>query len=193
MDTILQFDWTIFQWVERLWNPVMDAIMRAITLSGDGGIIWIALGLALCCVKKCRKYGVAVLFALLFSLLINDNIFKELFARERPYNLEAWKHSFIYPNLVEKLSSFSFPSGHTSSSFAAAGALWYSRKKWLIIPTTIWAILIGFSRIYVHVHYPTDVLGGILSGLLCAFLACLLLRCLEMFWKKRKERKTADK
>ena len=191
MDAILNFDWAIFQAVEKLWSPVMDMIMKVITLSGDAGAIWIVLGLALLINKKTRKYGAVVICALLFSLLINDMILKNAFSRPRPYLFEGWPGQFIYPDIVHRETSFSFPSGHTSSSFAAAAALWFSRKKWLIIPTTIWAALIGFSRIYVHVHYTTDVLGGIVVGILYAVMAWFLINAVIKLWEKRKAKKAA--
>lgn len=170
MNAILEFDWAVLQFVEKLWNPVMDVIMRVITLSGDSGIIWVVLGLILAVTKKYRKFGAVILISLLFSLLINDLLLKNLVARPRPYDFTLWPQEFHWPELIKKEKNFSFPSGHTSSSFAAATAIWFTKKKRLIIPATVWASLIAFSRVYVHVHYATDVLGGIAVGILYGIL-----------------------
>lgn len=173
----MAFDMAIFQWVESaLWNPVLDSIMKVITTLGDGGILWIVVGLALVFPKKTRKYGVMVIVGLLFSLLINDYILKPLIARPRPFDLDIdwWKAQFVYPEIIKHPDSWSFPSGHTSSSFAAATALVFTKRKSLYIPGGIMAVLIAFSRIYVHVHYPTDVIAGVVVGILYGLLAYLV-------------------
>ena len=112
------------------------------------------------------------------SLLINDNILKPLINRPRPFNLEAWQtleRTFIYPELVPHPGVHSFPSGHTSSSFAASVVLIFTGKKRIYIPPLILAFLIAISRIYVHVHYCTDVLAGIVVGTLYGLLAYLII------------------
>ncbi len=178
-DSFLPFDLAVFEWVQSIQNPILTAIMVVITTLGDAGIIFILLGIVLLLTKKYRKAGFAILVALVVMLVCNDLILKELFARTRPFNLDetvyAWWHEiYKYPNFnIDKPSSFSFPSGHTSSAFAAALALlWYDRK--LGIPTTIFAALMGFSRIYVEVHYCTDVIGAIIVSAVYALIAILL-------------------
>lgn len=164
----------IFHFFENyLWNPVLDAIMTFITRLGDGGFVWIVFAVILLFTKKYRKCGVAMIVALLGSLLIVDNIIKPIVARPRPFDLEAWAGTFIFPELVTRPSSFSFPSGHTSSSFGAAVALLCGNKK-LGVPAIVLAALIGVSRIYVHVHYPTDVLAGFVAGILLGIGAYLI-------------------
>ncbi len=175
MQVILDFDWAVFRFVEKnLWGPFLDVLMPFITRLGDAGLVWIALAVILLFFKKYRKFGVMMVTALLLSLLINDNILKPLIARPRPFDLEAWKSIFNYPELVTRPHDLSFPSGHTSSSFAAAVVLIFSRKKLIYIPALVLAFLIAFSRIYVHVHYCTDVLAGILAGTLYGLLAYLI-------------------
>ena len=117
------FDWSVFQLVEKLWNPVLDAIMVFITHLGDDGLFWIALGVILCIFKKTRKYGVLVLLGLGIASCINNLVLKQIFERPRPFDFDGWPGQFIYPELVEKPHSFSFPSGHTSSSLGAATPL----------------------------------------------------------------------
>ena len=135
--------------------------------------------------KKYRKGGLAVIVALLVMLLCNDLFLKEFFARPRPFNLfetnpekyAFWGESYIYPGLVGEPTSFSFPSGHTASAFAAAIALlWHNRK--IGVPLTIFSALMGFSRIYVEVHYCTDVIGGAVVGIIYAAIGVLLAKAL---------------
>ena len=166
------FDCAVFQLVEKLWNPVLDAIMIFITHLGDDGIFWIALGVILCIFKKTRKYGVLVLLGLGIASCINNLVLKQIFERPRPFNFEGWPSDFVFPNpLIEKPHSFSFPSGHTSSSLGAATPLLIKANKKLGIPMFILALLVGFSRVYVHVHYPTDVIVGTLVGIVGGILA----------------------
>ena len=166
------FDCAVFQLVEKLWNPVLDAIMIFITHLGDDGIFWIALGVILCIFKKTRKYGVLVLLGLGIASCINNLVFKQIFERPRPFNFDGWPSDFVFPNpLIEKPHSFSFPSGHTSSSLGAATPLLIKANKKLGIPMFILALLVGFSRVYVHVHYPTDVIVGTLVGIVGGILA----------------------
>lgn len=184
-DSFLNFDLSVFQWIQSIQNEFFDALMVGITTLGNGGAVFIALGLALLFTKKYRKAGLAVVVALLVMLLCNDLFLKEFFARPRPFNLletdpqkyAFWGKNYIYPELISKPTSFSFPSGHTASAFAAAVALlWHNRK--LGIPITIFSALMGFSRIYVEVHYCTDVIAGVVSGTICAFIAVIIVKYL---------------
>lgn len=184
-DCFLDFDLSVFQWIQGIHNEFLDALMKGITTLGNGGMIFIAIGLALMFTKKYRKAGLSVLVALLVMLICNDLFLKEFFARPRPFNLYEtnpekyafWGEGYIYPEIISRPDSFSFPSGHTSSAFAAAIALlWHNRK--FGIPVTLFAAVMGFSRIYVQVHYCTDVLFGVVSGTICAFIAVAIVKFL---------------
>ncbi|NLT63663.1 MAG: phosphatase PAP2 family protein [Clostridiales bacterium] len=154
---------------ENLRIPLMDAFMVFITKLGDIGFIWITIGLVLLVPKKTRRRAFNILICLLSAYLINDLLIKELVARPRPYDTIG-----DLSILVKPLSSYSFPSGHSSSSFAAALALTlaFGRKGAL---SYIPAVLIAFSRCYVGVHYPSDVLGGALVGTLVTLATYKLL------------------
>ncbi len=180
-DKFLDFDLAVFEWVQSIQGKIMTAIMVTITTLGDEGIIFIALGIIFLFTKKFRKVGFAILIALVVMLLCNNIILKDLIARPRPIHLfnidpEAYalwggeNAKYFFPNFVHAPSSYSFPSGHTSSAFAAAFAiLIYNRK--IGIPMTFFAALMGFSRIYVEVHYCTDVIAGAFVALVYALIA----------------------
>lgn len=177
-DNFLHFDLSVFQWVQTIHGGFLDKLMVVITSLGEGGIIFIAVALALICTKKYRKAGVAIIVALLVMEVGNNLVLKSIFARPRPFNLDAveyswWHEIYKFPELVKRPTSYSFPSGHTSSAFAAGVALlWYNRKYG--IPLTIFAGVMGFSRIYVEVHYCTDVLFGALFGIVYALIGVLI-------------------
>ncbi|NLW65516.1 MAG: phosphatase PAP2 family protein [Clostridiales bacterium] len=155
---------------ENLRVPFLDGFMTFMTRLGDSGFIWILLGLLLLIPKKTRRSAADVFLCLALAFILNDLILKPLIARARPF--ETIDGLTI---LITAPGSFSFPSGHTNASFAAAFALTraFGKKGALAyIP----AILIAFSRCYVGVHYPTDVFAGMTVGTLAAVIACWLSR-----------------
>ncbi len=176
-DFFVNIDVAIYSFIDSFAGPVCNGIFSTITHLGDTpGIIWFVLGIILLIPKKTRKLGVLLFAGLAFSSLINNVILKDLIERPRPYNLDAsvWEaagYTYEWPGLIKQSSSFSFPSGHTSTSIGAAFALLLGcRKKYLAIgiPAFILSLAIGFSRIYVKVHYPTDVIAGAIVGLVAA-------------------------
>ena len=184
-DFFINIDTTIYQFIEGFTTPALTGVMTTITHLGDTpGIVWFVLGIILLIPKKTRKLGILMFAGLAFSSLINNVMLKELLARPRPFIFaekfpEFWeKVGYEYPGCLIDLSekqlagkSFSFPSGHTSTSIGAAFALLLGcRKKQLLIgiPAFILSLAIGFSRIYVHIHYPTDVIGGAIVGIVAA-------------------------
>lgn len=181
-DWLLTFDMKVYQFAEQLRGPVFDKIMVFFTHMGDGGYFWIALSVVLLLFKKTRKYGLAMAGALAVASLLNSIVLKSLFDRPRPYIMDisnwqriatdGWMYEMPFESLKEK--SVSFPSGHTASSFAAAIGVFYIDKKKGIIPLIV-AALIGFSRIYIHVHYPSDVVGGVITGVVFGLLACVVI------------------
>lgn len=178
-DPLLKFDLGVFEWVQTLQGTFFDKIMVLITTLGENGLIFILLGLALLCTKKYRKVGFAVICALAVMVVGNNLILKEIFARPRPFNLtyDWWTEVYRYPELVPRPDSFSFPSGHTSSAFAAAfAALFYNKK--IGAPTLIFAAVMGFTRIFVEVHYCSDVIAGVLAGILYALIAAVIVKYL---------------
>ena len=171
----LGFDRAVFEWVERIFDygisGVLTPILVFLTRLGDGGILWIALAIVLMIFKKTRKIGFTVAGAIICMFFFNNVFLKNFFARPRPFDLDVWKDWFVYPEFVTRPDSFSIPSGHASSAFAAATGLTVSKKARFIVPGYVLAALIAFSRIYVHVHYPTDVIFGALFGIVYGVIA----------------------
>ena len=180
LETLLNLDGGFLLFLqESVRNPILDSCMIFITSLGNGGMIWIAATILLLIPKKTRKAGVMSAVALLGSLIINNNIVKNIVQRPRPFVTFA-----DLQIIIPTPSEFSFPSGHTSSSFAAAAVFYRHLPKKLGIPSVILAGLIGFSRLYVGVHYPTDVIAGVLMGILLSYLAEYLV---NLFAKKLKK------
>jgi len=161
-------DVSILLWIqENLRFDFLNGFWRGITCLGDGGWFWIALGLALLLYRKTRPVGVTVLLSLAIGALITNVALKNMVARIRPYDFTSQIVALLPPQ-----SDFSFPSGHTCASFAAAFVcLQRLPRRWGIV-AVILAGLIAFSRMYLGVHYPTDILGGLLIGFAASWLAC---------------------
>ena len=153
---------------DNLTAPALDALMPFITFLGDKGFIWIVIGVLMLFFPSYRRYGVVVLAALAIGMLICNITLKPLVERARPFI----EHPGVQL-LIEQPNGFSFPSGHATSSFAAATALWYCDKR-IGIAALVLAALIAFSRLYLYVHYPSDVLCGVLIGIGSALLAIWL-------------------
>ena len=164
---------------ESVRNPVLDKIMIFITSLGDKGMIWILATVLLLIPKKTRKAGMVSAVALLGSLLFNNMLIKNIVQRPRPYvTLEDLRI------IIPRPSEYSFPSGHSSSSFAAAVSFYRLLPKKLGIPAIVMAGLIAFSILYVGVHYPTDVLAGALMGIALSYFAQYLVETITAKIKK---------
>ena len=170
-EQIQQWDEAVLLAIQNLHNPVLDFLMPIITHLGDVGAIWIVLAAVLLIPKRTRKFGLILGAALAVSALTVNIILKPMVARPRPFDVIPAEITMLLP----KPDDFSFPSGHTSASFAAAAVLWFCSWK-LALPTTILASLIAFSRMYLYCHFPTDVIAGMVIGTLAALLMVLVYR-----------------
>lgn len=159
---------------EKVRNPVLTPILTGITTLGNAGAIWIVITIALCIWKKTRRIGIICACSIVISFLINNLILKHLVDRIRPYEVITGLQL-----LIAKPIDASFPSGHTSSAFSVAWVLLRKMHCRYGVPSVIFAAVIGFSRLYVGVHYPTDVLIGMIIGIGCAYLAEFLVKCRE--------------
>ncbi len=151
--------------LQTIHTPLLDKILAFITSLGNAGIIWIVLAVVLLILPKTRKTGIIVAAALLMDLILCNLILKNLVARVRPYDVNT-----AIAILIKKPLDFSFPSGHTAASFAAMTALFLAKMKKAWIAALVLAVLIAFSRLYFYVHYPTDVLGGAVVGILSGII-----------------------
>ena len=155
----MAFEFTFLNWLQQFHTPVMDALAIFFNYAGEHGEIWIAFTLLLLLCRRTRKAGAAMAIALVSYLIAGDCILKPLFARPRPCDVNT-----AVTILVKRPHGHSFPSGHTASAFAAAFALWLQNRK-LGTPALVLAAFIAFTRLYLYVHFPTDVLGGLVLGL----------------------------
>ena len=175
------FEINILYWIrEHLTCPFLDGILPPISALSAHGEIWIVLALVLIAIPKTRRAGVTMAVTLILCLCIGNLTLKPLIGRIRPYDLNPGVSL-----LIDKLHDFSFPSGHTLSSFEGATVL-LIRDKRFGIPAMILAAIIALSRLYLYVHYPTDVLAGAVLGITFGILAVSIVNAID---KKRKELK----
>lgn len=166
MEWLLEKDGQFLLWLkETCANPILDNIMIFVSALGDGGFLWIALGVLFLLMgfrnKLWRRRGWLLLFSLGANAPVCNLLLKPWVNRIRPYDL------FRYEILIPPVGDASFPSGHTSASFAAATVIYTMNKKGGIVAYAF-AALMGFSRLYLGVHFPTDVVAGAVVGALMA-------------------------
>lgn len=180
LNWIIQVDNRILDFItEHLHTPFGDAVMPAITSLGNLGIFWILLAVVLLFLPKWRKAGFQMLAGMALAVLVGSLILKPLIARERPFSANEYLNL-----LITAPKDFSFPSGHTSSSFAAATVL-FRRNKGAGAAAAVLAALIAFSRMYLYVHYPSDILAGLLLGIASGAVGTLLVNAVWRKWKRR--------
>ena len=180
------FDLPILNWIAaNLWCPFLDAVMPVITLLGDAGIFWIAIAVVLLFFPKTRKMGLGMGAALLMGLVVCNLMLKPMIARIRPYDYQLEHFGVTIKLLIDAQHDFSFPSGHTIASFEAATVILLHNKKFGI-PAMVLACLIAFSRLYLYVHYPTDVIASVILGIGLAFLGKFLVQKGYGLYEKRK-------
>lgn len=173
MERLLELDGQFLLWLKDFFaHPLLDRMMIFVTSLANKGMLWIAIGILFLFLgvreKKWRERGLLVLLSLVLNAVVCNLLLKPLFSRTRPYDLLG------YEILIRRLGDASFPSGHTSASFAAATALYAIDRRYGIAAYVL-AVLIGFSRLYLGVHFPTDVFIGAIIGVLAAKAAQALL------------------
>lgn len=164
-ERIRQMEIHILDMIQNLRTPIGDVVVPIITRLGDAGIIWIILTVLLLIIPKTRKTGMIMMAALLVDVLLCNVIIKNLVARTRPFDVNT-----AVQLLVAKPRDYSFPSGHTAASFASVTALYLAGEKKMWKAALVLAVLIALSRLYLYVHYPTDIIGGVVFGSLSGYL-----------------------
>lgn len=159
----------ILKLIWSLHNPTLDYLMTIVTHLGDLGLIWIVICVIMAWKKQNRWIALEMALSLILSVLIGSLLLKPLIRRHRP----SWIHDTDL--LIRNPRDYSFPSGHTYSGFAVSTSLFFYRKTWGGLCYFL-ASLISFSRLYHFVHYPTDVLGGIVLGLICSVISHILVQ-----------------
>ena len=177
---IAWFDSVLLNWFQSIQNDILTGIFEVITTLGEGGIIWILIGLLLLVGRRTRWLGITVLIALLFTLLVGNLTLKPLVARPRP----CWRHPEI-PLLIANPKDFSFPSGHSMSSFAAASAIWMWNRRAGVVALA-GAVIMAATRLYFYVHYPTDVVAGMLIGVVLGVLAYGIVDRVRRRWEEKR-------
>ena len=158
----MAWEFSILYALQEIHNPILDKVMLFISSLGDDGLFWIAIGVICLVFKKHRKMGLQLLISMLCTFIIGNLIIKNLVARPRPCDIDT-----AVTLLLSRPHGHSFPSGHSINSMVAAVALFLNNKK-IGIPALIIATLIGFSRMYLFVHFPTDVIAGFAIAALVA-------------------------
>lgn len=173
------FEMEFLHAIQAMHTAWLTPVMVVVSTLGNAGLIWILTGLVLLIPKKTRQCGITMLIAMAFSFLLGNIILKNLIARDRPFVLDE-----TVELLIPKPGEFSFPSGHTLNGFTAATVIFLHFKK-AGIGALLFAGLIAFSRMYLFVHFPTDILGGMILGIMDALLVTFVVR--KAVERKRRE------
>jgi len=169
------FELNILDWLQSsIRTSAGDALMPVITAFADKGIGWILLTFAFLLLSRTRRIGVTLLLSICIEVLLCNILLKPLVARQRPFILNP-----AFQLLIAAPQDYSFPSGHAAVSFACASVLWIYRSRWRF-PAAVLAFIIAFSRLYLYVHFPTDVLAGAMIGVMAGVISCRILSQFKM-------------
>ena len=180
---MLSVELGFLDWIQaNLRSDLLDGLMPVVTALGDGGILWIVTAAVLLLIPKHRKTGAAIAAALVLGAICCNVLLKPLVARVRPCGVNT-----AVQLLIPRPDDFSFPSGHTCAAFACC-VTWarFAARRWVKVLCLVLAALMGLSRLYVGVHFPSDVIAGCAAGCFCAFLAWRSQTRAEELWRRRR-------
>ena len=165
----MNIDFMILDFIQKHMRcEMLDAVMPVITALGNGGIIWIAMTAILLCFPKTRRLGAGMAVSLALEAVLCNVILKPLAARTRPFDIRT---EIVL--LIARPHDYSFPSGHTLAAFTAASVIFCVNRR-AGAAAFLFAALMGFSRLYLFVHYTTDILAGAALGCLVGFLTVFI-------------------
>ena len=166
LNRIIQLDNKVIKNIKRLHNKGMNLVMSFITKLGSGALVWFVLSTVMLLQIKTARTALNIMFALLITLIMGEGIIKHAVKRVRPSEILPEEEQIVDPPKF-----YSFPSGHTASSFSVVAVTILRCSPWLFVPVFILASAIGFSRLYLRVHYLSDVVAGAILGLTCGSLS----------------------
>ena len=172
-DAIQNWDVNVLNWIQTdICTPFLDILFPVLTLFGQGGVFWIAVAFIFLFFKKTRKAGIMMGVAMILGISLGNGIVKNVVGRIRPYELEGALKT-TSEIVFGAPTDASFPSGHSLASFECATALMYYNRK-VGIPALILAVGVALSRMYMYIHFPTDVIGGIILGIIFGILGVII-------------------
>ena len=184
MDSILDFDFSILNFIqEHLRCAFMDGAMSFFSYIGEAGLVWIVFSVVLLFFKKTRVIGIASLAAMAITYTLNDLVLKQLIGRPRPFS-DCYEQRLLSEAdlIIKKPSGAGFPSGHSAIAGAVTTTMFLHNKK-LGFCVLVPALLVVFSRLYNYVHFPTDVLCGILLGVIVAIIVTFAFKKTKVYHK----------
>ena len=195
-NTFYGFDYAILQFCHSLAEAaggILGPIMEILAFIGDNGYFSFAFAFVLLLFPKTRKCGACMILAVGVGALFTNIAIKNIVARPRPYasEVEAFKEWWTFAG-AHLESEFSFPSGHTTAAVASRLAIclcFFKKYKWIVAPTAFYAVIMGFSRNYLVVHYPSDVLAAFIVGSVAAVIAFFLTRLIWSVLEKHSDKK----
>lgn len=167
----------VLDWIQSIRTPIGDMIVPLITRLGDAGKVWILMSVIFLLHPKSRRNGVILAVALCVDLVLCEGILKNVFERTRPFYVNT-----SVQLLIPRPGGYSFPSGHTAASFTAVAALYFAGERKRLWSVLVLALLIAFTRLYLYVHYPTDIVGGVIAGIAAGYIGN---RLVSRFWRRK--------
>ena len=191
-DALNAFEIGILDSIQNIFKcGFLDFFMKTITLLGEDGIFFIAMAVIMLFFGKTRKTGLMIGAALAMGFIVGNLTLKPLFARMRPYDFNELFEATYGKLLVDNLGDKSFPSGHTLAAFEGCVVLFMTQRKYIGIPALVTAFLIALSRLYLYVHYPTDVITGAVLGTVFAILAVKFINKAYVAYEAKREKQVA--